>query len=493
MKANTKGYTIRQELHAGQVNPSWRVDVNYHGVHLRRRFKLKTDAEGWGQARVAELKHEGTEGEALNRDEKIDAAAAFKTLGADGGTLAEAARELQECRQIIGVVDADGKPTDGRTGAQIRDLVKDAVSEWAEAWKELDGRATISQAVAFWKERNPDGNAVKMGEALNLFMVEAERTGEHSYTVRLQSRLGALVEWLGRGDEKRGRECAVGSIDAREMERFLDWHAKQCAVGRVGDWKKRLAATPPKPLRPVPFTTATRNKWVVTFKHFFGWATDKYDLPINPAAKLKTQKRGLKERKGSIDFLQADAAEKILRAAEKVAPEFVPAVAIAFLAGLRPFELVGKYESNGAAVPGLDWSRIDRNGSIVVEGETTKMRQRRTVPMEDNLKAWIAAYAPTVREGPVVPNPTAWRRARAAIVKEAGVAWGQDVARHCYATMHYGKYADRARLEANLGHTDGSGVLENHYKDQVSKAEAKRFWAIMPTSSRKAVRKGGAK
>jgi integrase len=125
---------------------------------------------------------------------------------------------------------------------------------------------------------------------------------------------------------------------------------------------------------------------------------------------------------------------------------------------------------------------VDRDGYIVVEAKTVKTRQRRTVPVEANLKAWIDAYAPEVREGPVVRNPTAWRKARAAIVREAGLEWGQDVARHTYATMYFGKYADRARLEANMGHVQGSGVLEANYKSLVTEEEAARYWGIMPTT-----------
>lgn len=193
-----------------------------------------------------------------------------------------------------------------------------------------------------------------------------------------------------------------------------------------------------------------------------------------------------------IAFLQAEEVEKLLRAAEQIAPAYAPAVAILFFAGLRPWELAGKYEGEGVALPGLDWESVDRDGHIVVDGETTKTRQRRTVPMSRNLKAWLDAYAPKVRKGPVARNPMAWQRAKASIAKAAGVEWPQDAARHTYATMHFAKYGDRARLEANMGHTAGSKLLETNYKSLVTKEEAETFWNIMPTVA-EVVTKGSTK
>lgn len=433
--------------------------VRRGGSEWRLAAQTKEECEAKVRAKLAELASEGVSAVALSAEEKRDAAKARKLL-AEGETLEKALEELRVVRTKLG------------TGRKLLD----ALDVMEKARKTLAGRATLEEVVGFWAERNPDSSAVRLGEARNAFVAEAERGGVPSYTSRLDMRLEAFAEWLGGGNAKSGDKRAVVSIEAREMEAFLDYHAQQCKKGRVGGGGN-------KELRrgsPLAFTDATRNKWIVTFKHFFSWATKKYELAVDPAAKLEKVK--LKKKATAIDFLFADDVERLLRAAERVAPEYAPAVAIAFFGGLRPAELVGKYEKGVGLVRGLDWSMVDRDGNLVVDGETTKTKQRRTVPLESNLKAWLDAYAPETREGPVVRNPTAWKNARAAIVEAAGVEWGQDVARHTYSTMHFGKYADRARLEANMGHVVGSGVLEEHYKALVTKKEAARFWSIMPTA-----------
>jgi len=435
----------------------------------RWRFKRKTrgEVEELVEDKLVELEKEGVDAVSITGEAKRDAAKARKMV--EGETLAEAVRELVECRRLLGLVDADGKPTKG-TAADVRDAVKLAVAEYALARGELGKRATLREAVAFWTVRNPDGSAVTLGDARAAFLGELRGDVVRSSAERVAARLVAFAKWLGKGEIGAGDERAVVSIEAREMEEFLEEHKRRSEAGKLGP-------------RRLPFTEATRRKWRVTFRHFFGWATRKYDLPIDPSAKLPRAKKGKVEAR-SIVFLHAEEVEKLMRAAERIAPAYVPALALLFFAGLRPWELAGKYEGKGEAVPGLDWKSVDRDGQIVVDGATTKTRQRRTVPVEENLRAWLDSYAPKERKGQVARNPIAWRRARDSIVAEAGVEWPTDAARHTYATMHFARYADRARLEANMGHTAGSKLLETNYKSLVTKDEAERFWGIMPEAER---------
>lgn len=440
----------------------------------RWRFMAGTKAEVEEKVAIQllELAKEGVDAVRLTKVEKHDAAAARKLLG-DGETLESALKELSLVRDVLG------------TGRELAN----ALDAYSAAQKILGGRATLAEAAAFWSVRNPDGGGVTFGEACTDFLAYIERVRVHSHAKHVRAHLEALATWLGKGDVQIGNARPVVSIEAGDMDAFLDARKLDCEAGRIGDWKRRLEEG--KPLLPVSFSDATRNKWIVTFRHFFGWATKKYDLPVNPAARLN--KLALPTTADKIEFLHDNQVEKLLRAAERIAPAYVPAVAILFFAGLRPVELAGKYEAEGEALPGLDWTRVDRDGYIVVEGETTKTRQRRTVPIESNLKVWLDAYAPEIRTGQVAKNPTAWQKAKKAIVKEAGIAWPQDGARHTYATMYFAKYADRARLEANMGHTVGSGVLEANYKSLVSRGEAERFWSILPRKTTASTKKGGRK
>lgn len=447
--------------------------------------KTKGEVESKVAEKLAELANEGVDAVQLSAEQRRDAAKARKLLAA-GETLAEALDELRDSRRLLGLVDAEGKATG--EGA-VKGGVKSSVAELAEALAKLGGRATLAAVVGYWAERNPDGNAVTFGEARVAFMREAVE-GVHSHRVRVEQRLEALAEYLGKGNANKGNKRAVVSIEAGEVDAMLEDHRRRCEAGELATSGKKGEEKP----RSIPFSDTSKGKWLKTYKHFFRWAARKYELPFDLSSKMEGPRRAKGGGSKVVEFMSAKDVEALLRAAERVAPAYVPAVAIAFFAGLRPTELRGKYEDEGEAIPGLDWRNVDRDGQLVVDGEMCKTRQRRTVPLERNLKAWLAAYPPEVREGPVVPNPTAWRRARDAIVEEAGVAWAQNAGRKTFATMHFAKYEDRARLEAALGHVQGSEVLESNYKSLVTKAEAARFWGIMPTvKAKKGNRKGAVR
>jgi integrase len=299
--------------------------------------------------------------------------------------------------------------------------------------------------------RNPSGACATLGEARDAYMRSlAKRSGSYRRTVAY--RLEALVTALD-------KKTPLPSIGKEEVG------------GVLADWAKNHS----------PFSDASWNAWLGTFGGFFKWTVKAYKLASNPAEGL--EKREVEEVE--VDFLHAEDVEKLLRAAERVAPEYTAAVAVLFFAGLRPAELVGQYEGLGEGVRGgLDWDCVDIDGDIFLAGRDTKNRRKRQVPISANLRAWLDAYGGDKR-GRLVPNPQAWKRARKAIVEEAGVDWPQDYARHTYASMHYAFHKDRAKLEASMGHDPASRVLEANYKRPVRKSEAERFWAIMP--------EGGAK
>lgn len=460
--------------------------VTRGGQRWRFIRKTKGEVEALVEEKIVELENEGADAESLTGEAKRDAAKARRMLGSETA-VSEVVQELLDCRRLLGLTDANGKPV-GEAARELAGAVKMAVAEYALARAELGGRTTVREAASFWAARNPDADAVTLGDARAAFLVweRREKEVEPSSANRLEARLEAFAKWLGGGDLRKGDTRAVASIEASEMEAFLDAHQREANSGK-------LATTGPKGQkrpRELGFANATRRKWRVTFRHFFGWAAKRYHLAANPAEHLPNEM--VKRADKPIVFLRAKEVEKILRAAEQVAPEYVPAVAILFFAGLRPWELAGKYEGKGAAVPGLDWRSVDRDGHIVVEGETAKTGQRRTVPMEANLKAWVDAYAPERREGQVARNPIAWRRARWKIEEAAGVAWPADVARHTYASMHFAKFGNRDKLEANMGHVKGKGgdVLERHYKGLAEPAEAAQFWSIMPTGQAAAKKEG---
>jgi len=404
--------------------------VLYRGIIRRggREWKFaakdKATCEGKVEAKRLELEREGVSAAQLSAEEKHDAAKARAGL-ADGETLESAMKELQLVRDVLG------------TGKALADALEDVRA--ARKW--LDGRATFEAAAGYWAIRHPAGQSITLGDGKAAYMRRLAKKSPGYYKT-VDYRLNALVESLG-------ATMPLVSIGPESIETTMT------------AWK---------------LSDASWNDWVGMYATFFKWAVDEYKLPVNPAAGLK--KRELEERE--IDFLRVDDVEKLLRACERVAPEYAPAVAILFFGGLRPTELTGQYALDGSGViGGLDWECVDVDGTIFLAGRNTKNRRQRKVPIPANLKAWLDAYGGE-KKGRLVPNPQAWKEARKAIVEAAGVAWPQDFARHSFACYRFELDGDRARLEAAMGHAPASRLLESNYKRPVRHAEAERYFGIMP-------------
>lgn len=347
-------------------------------------------------------------------------------------------------------------------GASLRDAVRELLA----AKKLLGGRASVGQAAHFWAKHNPDGHAVPLGELVARFLDTRARAGLSAPHVRaLRQRLGALVEMFG-------EETPVAGLLLDDVEAFLD--------SREG------------------LSPRSRNAWLISLRQFFRAAVKMRVLATDPTAHIEKSK--VIPRAPS--FLSVGECTKILHATEAIAPDFAPAVAILFFAGVRPVELAGQYRLRGqrragedAVVGGLRWEDVDVfGGHIRIRADVSKVSQQRLIPISANLRSWLARYG-AGKVGRIVPNPTAWKRTRAAIEASAGVNWGQDYARHSFATYHFAEHGSRDILQAALGHTSNSTELETHYKGLATPAEARRFWAIRPkgaTAKNAAQRKGKA-
>ena len=170
---------------------------------------------------------------------------------------------------------------------------------------------------------------------------------------------------------------------------------------------------------------------------------------------------------------RARDVERLMRTAAKEAPESVPALAVMFFAGLRPYEVFR-----------LNWSRVNlTDGFITVTPESSKVRSARTVEISDNLRQWIA---PHYRDsGMLSGGQYVFRRLREKVMEKAGISdWPTDVARHTFATAHYWHHQDAARTMKELGHFGSVQTFVRHYKSLMTPSEAAAFWEIKPAAGK---------
>ena len=111
-------------------------------------------------------------------------------------------------------------------------------------------------------------------------------------------------------------------------------------------------------------------------------------------------------------------------------------------------------------------------GVIRVEPEASKVRMKRNVAIQPNMRAWLERYP--LERFPIIPPNL--QHTRAAVAKRFDLS--QDVMRHTFISMHVAKF--RSMGEAALQAGNSETIIRKHYLDLKSAAEAEQFFGILP-------------
>ena len=398
-------------------------------------------------------------------------------------------------------------------GRQIYLLKETDRTAAAKAIKELGSQATISAAVEFWKRHHPDAGAATLGEMSDAWLEQMEKDKLRPASIRdARHKIRKFTEKAGKG--------------------------KPVAAVTDGDVKTYIESR--------DFAPLTKKGWKRVLGTFFEFCRKRKVIKNNPAREAELENEATDEKE--VVFMPQQTVQKFLHKVEELHPAAVGAFAILFMAGLRPTEMLGQYgledpriteaktkahnakklladakehgsasavkqareaaeaatlevrEARAAAkrkargepalLGGLQWEDVKLHAdagekpTIHVKPETSKRRRSRFVDISDNLLAWLLEYRKL--SGRVAPSPRLFRRMRKEILKAAGMKnWTPDITRHTFATYHYAMHKNIDDLQAQMGHTGDADVLCNHYKNHATKAEAAKFWAIVPKDQTK--------
>ncbi|MBL9138668.1 MAG: hypothetical protein JNK85_22555 [Verrucomicrobiales bacterium] len=144
------------------------------------------------------------------------------------------------------------------------------------------------------------------------------------------------------------------------------------------------------------------------------------------------------------------------------------------LCGLRPEE-----------AEQTTWNAVQiDNGEahIRVEAQTSKVRQRRIVTPLPAAVAWLKIARDAGSELPLSSQVrrTAIRRLRDTL---QWAEWPKDITRHTAASYWLALDGNPVHIAEQLGHSVDQ--LKTHYKALVTRADAERFWGLIPRGSRK--------
>jgi integrase len=217
-----------------------------------------------------------------------------------------------------------------------------------------------------------------------------------------------------------------------------------------------------------PVSARTRSNLRLRLSGFLSFCKSKKWISLNPCTEFR-----VKVPKHEVTILTVADAEYLLSCAEasKFRNVLVPYVALCLFGGLRPFE-----------AQGLDWSNVDfETNHIHVLAHTSKKREGRYVRMEPTLIRWLKPFAKSSGRICGVNFRKQWE----SLIKAAGYSadkpWPQDVMRHTAASMLLTIKRNRALVAEELG--TSVEVLRRHYRQPLSKAVAKRFWALSPVTA----------
>jgi integrase len=215
-------------------------------------------------------------------------------------------------------------------------------------------------------------------------------------------------------------------------------------------------------LRDLPVSPKTRADYRANIGVLFSYAVQRRMIDFNPVA--FTAKPKLIDNPPEI--FKVDELRALLDAANRVAPDVLPMLAIGAFAGLRDAE-----------IKRLDWTEVDlARGHIEVKAAKAKSARRRIVPIQANLAAWLHPYSGLT--GEVVPEGARGKLERARKAADL-MRWPKNGLRHSYSSYRLALIHDAPRVASELGHTTPQ-LLYSTYRELVLPEETERYWKIEP-------------
>jgi integrase len=165
---------------------------------------------------------------------------------------------------------------------------------------------------------------------------------------------------------------------------------------------------------------------------------------------------------GEIEIFRPGDFAKLIAQADA---EVLPFLAIGAFTGLRHAEILR-----------LEWDDVHfGQGFVEVKARKAKTAQRRLVPIQPNLQAWLDPYRG--RTGRVCRWVRVGRMA-SALAADTGLRWPNNGLRHSYASYRLAQCQDAAKVALEMGNTPT--MIFRHYRELVMPQDASAWWNISP-------------
>lgn len=337
--------------------------------------------------------------------------------------------------QILGNLSNDANAIDAMATPELESLIAArrvlapgyavhvAVEEHAQAVGKL-GKATLREAVEFFLRHNrADVPRLTLPEAGEQFAKSRELAGLSAHYISQCRKVVSDVAKAFPG-------LALPDLKTAELDTWLGG---------------------------LPLAPKSKNGIRIILVAFGNWAEGRGFL-VKDASPFPALVR-YKETKSPVSLFTPEEIASLLAKADDTLRPFL---AIGAFAGLRTAELQR-----------LDWKEIDlRRGFITVAASKAKTRQRRLVPISDNLRAWLMPLKKVI--GPVCVHQ---RPQLAAAGLCDNLAWPDNGLRHSYISYRLAILHDTARVALEAGNSPE--VIFAHYRELVTPEAAKAWFSVL--------------
>jgi integrase len=213
-----------------------------------------------------------------------------------------------------------------------------------------------------------------------------------------------------------------------------------------------------------------RSAWVT----FFSWCRDREWLPYGEKTAPECLDRPIVTRKVPATYTPAELRVLL----ENVRPDYLPWLALGALAGIRTEEVIPQQGSDKSP---LAWEDIDfRRKLITVRPETSKIGQRRVIPICTALAAWLRPVAGQGAIGPrLYPSKPLNARSTAETTRLGRLigGWRRNALRHSFISYR-AAIVGLAQTSMEAGNSESEA--RRSYNDAKSKTEARRWFGVLP-------------
>ncbi len=346
------------------------------------------------------------------RDRAAEIAGAVHNQKATAKTLT--GKDLEAYQYAVAALERFGMP------------LSSAIHEYIAA-REKIGQASLNEAAEFFCRHNLPDVPQKTVADIAAEMVEAKR------------RDGASEAYLEDLNKRLPHITAVLSGPIMQITR-----------PKIEEWLRSLSVSP-----------RSRNNFRNVTVTLWRFAKQAGYLPRDRS----TEADGLPRAKAIGDKIEIFRPADFTKLIAKADAELVPFLAIGAFTGLRHAELLR-----------LEWEDVRfAQGFVEVAARKAKTAQRRLVPIQANLAAWLAPYRG--RTGKVC----AWiriGRTASALAKAHGIDWPNNGLRHSYASYRLAQCQDAAKVALEMGNTPT--MIFRHYRELVMPQDANAWWNICP-------------